>query len=494
MLLTGLLARLGLRHREHVTVARDFSIYSAVNIVSLVLWLGTGLFLRRYLGPVFAGIWALLDLLPAYAQYAHLGVLNAAERDLPFLLGAQRTGDFERRKQTLFWLSHGVGLLLGAALAIGALVTRSRLSSRPLFVGLIAYAPLLWTQILAAYYVVLYRARKRFIELGRRQGLANLVRAAVTMALGYGFGLYGVFAALLVASATQVTLLHTGLDERFERRFDRTILWPMVVAGMPMLVGAVLFETIRNANQIVIGSALGVKAVGVYSVTHYICQGMYYLPNALAVVMFPRFQERYGETQSAASLRPFVELPLKVLADALLAATAVLLVALPPAITAYFPEYVDTIGPLRVMLVGTYFLCLSLPAGQFLLTIHKQTPALLIQLPATALALAAGYVGASYGLVGVAAGVTLASFALFLGVNVYAFAQFSAPLTIVRRLVDICGTAALVLLVVWAIEIIVPLGPAPVALVGGWRLVAAILVAVPLLVRAGRGLRSSTAQ
>ena len=494
MLERSLFSRLGLRHREHVTVARDFSIYSAVNIVSLVLLLGTGLVLRKYLGTYFAGIWALLELLPAYAQYAHLGVLNAAERDLPFLLGARRHEDFERRKHTVFWLSHGLGLLLAAALAIGALAIGPRLLSRPVFVGLLVYAPLIWTQILAAYYVVLYRARKRFVELSGRQGVANLVKAALTMALGYGFGLYGVFGALLVASATQVTLLHTGLDERFERLFDRTLLWPMVVEGLPMLVGAVLFETIRNANQIVIGSALGVEAVGVYSVTQYICQGMYYLPNALSVVMFPRFQERYGETQTALSLRTFVELPLQVLANALLAATAVLLVALPPVITAYLPDYAGTIGPLRVMLVGTYFLCLSPPAGQLLLTIHKQTAALLIQLPATALALAAGYLGASYGLVGVASGVALACFALFLGVNAYAFAQFSAPLTIVRRLADICSTAAVVLLVVWAIEIIVPLGPAPVALVGGWRLVAAILVAVPLLVRAGRGLRSSTAQ
>ena len=166
--LTGFLARIELHHREHVSVARDFSVYSAVNIVSLVLLLGTSLVLRKYLGTYFAGIWALLELLPAYAQYAHLGVLNAAERDLPYLLGARRDEDFERRKHTLLWLSHGLGVLLGAALAIGAVVTRSRVSSQTLFIGLLAYAPLLWTQILAAYYVVLYRARKRFVQLSGR--------------------------------------------------------------------------------------------------------------------------------------------------------------------------------------------------------------------------------------------------------------------------------------------------------------------------------------
>ena len=88
-----------------------------------------------------------------------------------------------------------------------------------------------------------------------------------------------------------------------------------------------------------------------------------------------------------------MELPLLLLADALLAAIAMLLVALPPAITLFLPQYTGTIAPLRVMLVGTYFLCLAPPAGQLLLTIHKQVASLLLTLPPTALALEASFDG-----------------------------------------------------------------------------------------------------
>ena len=69
---------------------------------------------------------------------------------------------------------------------------------------------------------------------------------------------------------------------------------PLLTDGMPMLAGAVAFETIRNADRIVIGSMLGFAALGVYSVTQLVCQGVYYLPNALSTVMYPRFQERFG--------------------------------------------------------------------------------------------------------------------------------------------------------------------------------------------------------
>jgi O-antigen/teichoic acid export membrane protein len=212
--------------------------------------------------------------------------------------------------------------------------------------------------------------------------------------------------------------------------------------------------------------------------------------------MFPRFQTRYSETQSVESLRRFVELPLHVLGDVLLAAIVVLLVAVPPALTAYLPDYAASIAPMRITLVGTYFLCLSPPAGQLLLTIHKQIAVLAIAVPSMVLALAATYLGASRGLVGVATGVALGCLAHFIGINLYALSQLGGRAQAVRPLAGIIAQAVLVLALVWAIERFVPSGSGPLALVGGWRLAAATAVAVPLLARAAVRLRevSSPAQ
>ena len=485
-----LLSRLGLRHGEHISVARDFSIYSIVNVGSLVLLLGTALVLRRYLGAVQAGVWITLDLLPKYAQYAPLGLLNAAERDLPYLLGAGQLDEFDRRKHTLFWVSNAIGITLTVLVAAGALIFRPRMASPELFSGTLAYAPLLWMQILAAYYVVIYRARRRFVELSTRQGIANFTKAVLTMAGGYWFGLYGVFGALLVSSAVQLVLFHTGLAERFEPVFERRILAPMVIAGLPMLLGAVAFETIRNADQIVIPLRRGLETAGFYSVVAIVCQGIFYFPNTLGLVMFPRFQERYGKTQTMESLRKFVELPLHVLSEVLLAAIAVLLVALPPALLAFLPDYSASIPPLRVMLVATYFLCLSPPAGQFLLTIHKQIPVLFIAIPAMIIALVAAYIGTSYGLVGVATGIAIASFLYFVTINAYAFSHLGDRSPGVRPLATICLKAVGVLGVVWLIERFVAIGPQPVGVIGGWRLVAAMLLTLPLLASAASRVRA----
>ena len=143
-----LLGRLGVQRREHVSVARDFSIYSVVNIASLLLLNLTTFWVLRTLGPDLAGIWTALDLLPGYATYAHLGVLNAAERELPYLLGAGRPRDFDALKDTLRWMTHALGALLSTIVVLGALAYRSRLRHETV-VGLLIFAPCIWAQLVA---------------------------------------------------------------------------------------------------------------------------------------------------------------------------------------------------------------------------------------------------------------------------------------------------------------------------------------------------------
>jgi O-antigen/teichoic acid export membrane protein len=354
------------------------------------------------------------------------------------------------------------------------------------FVGMLLYAPILWAQLAATYYVVLFRARKRFGELSACQGGSNTITAGLLVAGVYGFGLYGVLVVELAAALLIAGVLHVALRERFARVFDRSLLPPLVADGVPMVAGVVAFETLRGADQMVILATLGPTLLGVYSLTSIICQGIFYVPTVLSMVMYPRFQERYGATADALSLQKFVELPLHVLADVLLAAIAVLLVALPPAIAAFFPAYVDAIPPLRILLVGTYFLCLIPPAGQLLLTVRKQVRTLLIAVPVLALALAAAYAGSRYGLAGVATGVSIAFFVEFVAVNAYAFSHFTGALPIVIRLAGITATAAVFVLATVAINRLVPPGPAWIGVVGGLRLLTVLVLSLPLLLRAAR--------
>ena len=484
-----LFARLGVNRREHVSVARDFS-FSGANAVSLVLLLSTSLLLRRYLGPYLAGIWVALELLPTYVgTYGHLGTLTAAERELPFLLGARRDAEFDRLKDTLFWLTHGVGLVLALGLVAAAFIQRPRIY-RQTFAGLLIYAPILWAQLAATYYVVVYRARKRFAALSLRQVPLNMSKAVLLVAGAYAFGLAGVLTVELAGALALALVLHAGVREPFRRVFDTSLLPKLIADGAPIVAGVVAFEMLRGADQFVILSVMGPTLLGVYTLVWPVYSGLFYIPNVMSMVMYPRFQERYGATGDPRSLRRFVELQLDLLAETLLAGIAVLLILLPPAIGRWFPLYVDAIPPLRVMLIGTYFLCLTPPAGQLLLTVRKQVRALFISVPVTALAFGAAYAGSRYGLTGVAVGVSLTFFVEFVAVNAYALSHFCDAREIAWRIVRLAGTAVAVFAIAQAVERFVPAGPPAIAWFGGWRLLAIGLLAVPLLVRSGARIRA----
>ena len=141
---------------------------------------------------------------------------------------------------------------------------------------------------------------------------------------------------------------------------------------------------------------------------------------------------------------------------------------------------------MRILLVGTYFLCLTPPAGQLLLTVRKQVSVLFIGVPAAALAFGGAYAGSRYGLAGVATGVSIAFFAEFVAVNAYAFSHFCGARDIVLLLARITATAAAVVALALAVERFVPTGPPLVAWFGGWRLPVIGLLVTPLLVRSAR--------
>ena len=145
---------------------------------------------------------------------------------------------------------------------------------------------------------------------------------------------------------------------------------------------------------------------------------------------------------------------------------------------------------MRILLVGTYFLCLTPPASQLLLTVRKQMHALFISVPGVALGFGAALIGSRYGLSGVAIGVSLVFFAEFVAVNAYAFSHFCGARDIVVLIGRITLTAAVLVLVALAVESFVPAGPPLVAWFGGWRVLVISLAVLPLLVRSARRIRA----
>jgi O-antigen/teichoic acid export membrane protein len=124
------------------------------------------------------------------------------------------------------------------------------------------------------------------------------------------------------------------------------------------------------------------KMVGYYSLALSLQNFIYWTPNAFSVVMFPRFQARYANSNDqAVSLNNYLVKPIIGLAffllPVLLSATYFII---PPLIEHILPDYRPTIEILFVMLLGTFFLSLEHMPAQFLITINKLWDRVIISL------------------------------------------------------------------------------------------------------------------
>jgi len=86
--------------------------------------------------------------------------------------------------------------------------------------------------------------------------------------------------------------------------------------------------------------------------------------------------------------------------------------------------------------------------------------------------------------------VAIGCFVEFVAMNVYAFSHLSSAGSIAGLMLRIVGTAALWVFATRGIEMHVPRGAFALAPIGGWGLVIAGAIGVPLLVRAARRIRA----
>ena len=109
----------------------DAAVYSFAGYLIQPLAIVSSLMVKGAIGPYLTGVMATLNLILYYASFTHLGVLNAAERDLPVCLGSGDTDRFNRIRDTTFFTSLFLALLFAVGMVAWALWSKSDLD-RPM--------------------------------------------------------------------------------------------------------------------------------------------------------------------------------------------------------------------------------------------------------------------------------------------------------------------------------------------------------------------------
>jgi O-antigen/teichoic acid export membrane protein len=351
-------------------IVRDFSFQAFGTYVSAALQMLRGLVLAWLLGPLGLGSFAIVSIVLAYAQHADLGITAAVGREIPLSTGAGR----DRQAEEWRWYALACKLIADAAfILVLAVVLLTWGGSWPsdLRFGLITAIGVIPLQGIVIVAQTVLEARQLF---PRATVVATTLACGLTVAMVAGAALAGVsggFAGQLlgfgIAACVGLALWGTPRACRLQRKRVTHLLR----IGLPLVALSFVGYNLVYVDQLMVLCFLGRGELGIYSLALSAGSALFLLPLSLAATVSPRLIRRYGRESTVEAIADYTWRPVRLLSLTLPPAIMAIWLVAPVLIAGFLPEFTSAIVPLRIYIVGMFFMGLNYGVSSTLLAINK---------------------------------------------------------------------------------------------------------------------------
>ncbi len=472
-------------------VIRDTVRYAAsVVLAQCALFVG-GFAIARFLGPTHYGLWNGLQLILLYASYSQLGIVNALNRELPLRRGKGELAQAERVRSTTLGAVLVTALIAGGAILAYSTIATSRHSPLVIlglrFVGLLVVLQQIYT-----YFEICFRTNHEFGVISKLRFSRTVLDISLAVLLTYAFDLVG---RLWAATLTFIVILAYILRQHpvpFRPAFDPKEAAKLIAIGFPIMLVGLVSGLFQSIDRVLILAFLNPTHLGYYAIGLTAASVLGIIPGVIGEILYPRFAERYGETNSPSQLKEYVLTPTYLLAHLLPVFLGTLYLLIPYAILMALPKYAPAIRPARILILGSFFLAIAGFASDFLNTINRQAINLMAQILSLAIAISFTYafLRLGWGIQGVALATVLTSFLYSIALLGYVLLRhFATPIDSLKSLwnfyLPLGYCLALLLLIDLIPDGVMEQGirsPAVVSL----KVVIFALLVLPLIARANR--------
>jgi teichuronic acid exporter len=434
---------------------------SAADIVVKVVSASTTFLVAKLLSPAEYGTWITLMLVVSYAPIVSLGTVETLLKQYPFYVGK---GDIAMAAMIEGGVLGSI-ILSSALLLIGGLAVSSILATREIGNLINVIALMLLTAsltFLSAFSYYRFSARQRFrfvsaIDAGR----ATLTFACL-VGLTWLWGLNGTVGGFLVAELTICVVsgwLCVKQCGRVTVSYDPRLMWRIVKVGFPITLIWWVFIIQSSADRLISMSLLGETRTGFYGLGLSIVSLVVLLPVTLSRVLYPRVNEKIGQTAQEQHLRSLIMIPSQALSILIPTVIGLLVIASPVVYKRLLPKYSAGLTSAQILLLGSFFMCIVRTGANFLIATNRQSVVLRYILTSLTINILGNILLArlGYGIEGIAFGSSVSACVLATLVWLAVFKHLGSGRTVqMRELADLYLPYLLMLSLLALYEILVP--------------------------------------
>ena len=364
------------------------------------------LYVARSVGPEVWGIWYILNLLLAYRTVFELGIVNAMNREVPFLNGkgeSIRAKDVTNTSFTsLFILTLAVSIFI---LSVGFFLEDPDYRSKVFMLSILFVSS-------QFYYFTqtILKSQIQFKLFSLQQFLFAILFPVLAVPMSSYFALEGFMLAYSFTLFVGTLFIIYAGKIRLKVQLEKKLLVQLIKIGFPIMAVGITYTFLNTIDRWIISGFVGIEALGYYSLAIIVFGVINLLPRIISQQFYPRMIMEWGSEKSIQKLLSWTDKQ-KMIVGVIIYPIAIIIILLAPyLIRAWMPTYSEGIHAIQIIMIGPLFMPLSSGWGNVMNILNKQIYYLynIIGAVLVNLALNLLFVHFGMGINGVALGTTIA--------------------------------------------------------------------------------------
>jgi O-antigen/teichoic acid export membrane protein len=206
-------------------------------------------------------------------------------------------------------------------------------------------------------------------------GLQLITVSLGSLVLIFKLGLLALISALLIGSLFNLVLALIMVVKKLKisiiPHYEPEVLKLLFRIGVPFALAGIFSRIYTSLDTVLLSTLAGDAAVGWYSIPIKITLALQFLPMAFMAALFPAMSEYFVSNKEKLA-KTFEKAMHYLMIISLPMAAGIIVLAEPIILRVYTAEYLNSILPLRILMVSLFFLFINFPVGYLLNACNKQ--------------------------------------------------------------------------------------------------------------------------